>query len=95
MPRPDTFYVYIMASKSGVTYVGVTGSLASRVLQHQRKLFPGFTKKYNGNKLVWFEPHTSIRTSIRREKQIKAWARVRKVHLIEDHNPTGRDFSRE
>jgi putative endonuclease len=49
-----------MASDSGVTYVGVTSNLASRVLQHQQKLFSGFTKKYNINKLVWFEPHTSV-----------------------------------
>jgi predicted GIY-YIG superfamily endonuclease len=55
------FHVYFMASKSGVLYLGVTGKLAERVLQHKEQLVPGFTQKYNVTKLVWFEPHASIR----------------------------------
>jgi len=94
MPRSDTFFTYIMASESGVTFVGVTSNLASRVLQHQQKVCPGFTQKYMVNKLVWFEPHTSIRAAISREKQIKAWSRMKKVHLIEEQNPNWRDLSK-
>jgi putative endonuclease len=44
------------------------------------------------NKVVWFEPHSSIRAAISREKQIKAWARLKKVYLIEEHDPTWRDL---
>jgi hypothetical protein len=33
MPRQRTYYVYIMASKSRVVYVGVTGFLLARVLR--------------------------------------------------------------
>ena len=68
MSRPDTFCTYIMASESGVLYVGVANNLASRVLQHQSKLIPGFTQKCNITKLVWFEPHSSVRAVISREK---------------------------
>jgi len=60
-----------------VLYVGVTDNLASRVLQHQSKLIPGFTQKYNVTKLVWFEPHSSVRTAISREKEIKGWGRMK------------------
>ena len=35
MARQRTYYVYIMASKSRVVYVGVTGFLMARVLRHQ------------------------------------------------------------
>jgi hypothetical protein len=54
------FHVYFMAGNSGVIYLGVTSHLAERVFQHQQKLIPGFTKKYNLTKLVWFEPHQEI-----------------------------------
>ena len=74
-------------------YVGVTDNLASRVLQHQSKLIPGFTQKYNVTKLVWFESHSSVRAAISREKMIKGWSRTKKVKLIEEHNPTWKDPS--
>src|SRR5260370_13794988 len=60
-----TFQVYFTASKSGVLYLGVTSNLSHRVAQHKEKILPGSTQKYNVTKLVWFEPHTSIRSAIR------------------------------
>ena len=81
-----TFHVYIMASKSGVLYLGVTSDLVKRVGQHKSKILPGFTRRYNVTKLVWFEPHTSIRSAIAREKEIKSWRRAKKVALIESLN---------
>ena len=88
-----TFHVYFMASKSGVLYLGVTGNLAHRVFQHKGKLVPGFTQKYNATKLVWLEPHSSVRAAISREKEIKAWRRAKKVALIESMNPDWEDLS--
>jgi len=85
-----TFHVYIMAGNSGVLYTGVTSSLAKRVGEHKLKFIPGFTRKYNITKLVWFEPHSSVRAAIAREKEIKAWRRSKKVALIESLNPHGR-----
>ncbi len=71
MARDGSFYTYIMASDSGVLYVGVTNNLTVRVGEHKERLIPGFTRKYNVTKLVWYEPHSSIRAAIAREKQIK------------------------
>jgi putative endonuclease len=89
------FHVYIMASKSGVLYLGVTGGLVKRVGQHKEKLIPGFTQKYNVTKLVWFEPHASIRAALSREKEIKLWRRAKKIDLIESLNPQWKDLSLE
>ena len=50
--------------------MGVTGQLPSRVGWHKSKLIPGFTRKYNVTKLVWFEPHSTARAAIAREKEI-------------------------
>ncbi len=61
------YHVYIMASKSGVLYIGVTNHLESRTLQHKQKLLSGFTSRYNTAKLVYFEPFGDIRNAIARE----------------------------
>jgi len=87
------YHVYFMASKSGVLYIGVTGNLAKRVFQHQQKLLPGFTQKYNVTKLIWFEAHPTARAAIAREKQIKRWNRAKKIALIESLNPQWTDLS--
>ena len=93
MARDGSFYTYIMASESGVLYVGVTNNLVVRVGQHKDGLLPGFTQKYRVTKLVWYEPHNSIRAAIEREKQIKGWGRTKKVRLIQERNPSWRDLS--
>ncbi|SRR6266404_980989 len=93
IPMERTFHVYLMASKSGVLYLGVTSNLPCRVGQHKEKILPGFTKKYNVTKLVWFEPHASIRSAISREKEIKKWRRSKKTALIELFNPEWNDLS--
>ena len=87
-----TYYVYIMASRSRVLYVGVTNNLARRVNEHKQGL-SGFTSRYRVTRLVYFEESKYILNSIAREKQIKGWSRSRKVELIEHRNPTWADLA--
>ena len=87
------FHVYVLAGKSGVLYVGVTGHLAKRIWQHKEKLGSAFARRYNLDRLVWFERHTTARAAISREKEIKGWRRSKKVALIEELNPQWRDLS--
>src|SRR5207244_3080556 len=79
MVAMKTYYVYIMTNNSRTLYTGVTSNLERRVLQHKRKLLPGFTREYNINRLVYYETFGDIGAAIRREKQIKGWLRVKKV----------------
>lgn len=88
-----TFYVYIMASRSRVLYVGVTNDLARRVNEHKQGLVPGFTTRYRVTRLVYFEQFADIRDGIAREKEIKGWVRSRKIRLIDSRNPTWEDLS--
>jgi putative endonuclease len=90
-----TYYVYILASPSGVLYTGVTNNIQRRVVEHRLKLIPGFTRKYNVTKLVYFEVFEQIRTAIAREKQIKAWTRRKRLDLIESRNPRWADLTAE
>jgi putative endonuclease len=84
---PKTYFVYILTSKSGVLYTGVTSHLL-RVSDHKQKKMPGFTQKYGVVRLVWFESHGTPMSAISREKEIKSWRRSKKVALIEATNPT-------
>jgi putative endonuclease len=91
--RSRSFYVYILAGKFRTLYTGVTNNLERRVLEHKRKLVPGFTSKYNLSRLVHFETFGNARDAIRREKQIKGWLRAKKVALIISSNPGWNDLS--
>ena len=87
------FCVYILASnRNGTLYIGVTSNLIQRVWQHQEKQVEGFSKKYNVQKLVWFEQHENAESAIAREKQIKKWNRDWKIRLIEETNPYWNDL---
>ena len=74
--------MYIIGSKFGVLYIGVTNNLERRVKEHRDGLIPGFTKKYRVRRLLYFEQFDRPVDAISREKQIKGWKRARKFDLI-------------
>jgi putative endonuclease len=87
-PIEKIYYTYIMSSQRRVLYVGMTSTIEQRVFQHKTHAFGGFTAKYNVTWLVYFERHGAVMTAIKREKEIKAWRREKKLALIESTNPT-------
>ena len=90
------YYVYITTNKyNSVVYTGMTNNLEKRIYQHKNKIIDGFTKRYNVNKLVYFEMAEDVKSAIEREKQIKGWTREKKNSLIENVNPTWSDLSSE
>jgi len=54
-PREKRYYFYIMSSQGRVLYVGMTGFLTSRVLQHKSGETEGFTSRYHTTRLVYYE----------------------------------------
>ncbi len=88
------YYVYILTNwNNKVMYVGVTNDLERRLYEHKNHLVDGFTKKYNVNKLVYFDYTTDIYSAITKEKQIKGWTRAKKNTLVENMNPKWSDLS--
>ena len=88
------FYVYILTNKSNkVLYIGVTNDLERRMYEHKNKMVNGFTKKYNFNKLVYFETTTNVRSALEKEKQLKNWHRGWKINLINEFNAEWEDLS--
>ena len=87
------YYVYIMTNKiNTVLYTGITSNLKKRIWEHKEKTIKGFTKKYNIDKLVYWEIFNDPENAILREKQIKAGSRSKKIELIKGINPEWEDL---
>ena len=94
--RPRQYYVYILTNRrDGVMYTGMTNDLKRRVFEHKRQEGGGFAKRYNIDRLVYFEVFSDPQSAIVREKQIKAGPRWRKVELVQGVNPQWQDLYNE
>ena len=92
----EEYYVYILSNKINSTlYIGMTNNLKRRLYEHKNKLIPGFTKKYNVDKLVYFEKVSDVKAAIQREKNLKNWNRDWKIELIKKTNPLFNDLSKD
>jgi putative endonuclease len=88
-----SYFVYIMMGFKGALYIGMTNSLDRRVAEHRAGAVPGFTRKYQCKYLVYFEEGADVLAVIEREKELKGWARAKKLNLIYRLNPNLRDLS--
>jgi putative endonuclease len=87
------YFVYLLASKKyGTLYIGVTNDLVRRIAEHKEGGVPGFTKKYEVNRLVWFERHGDISFAIEQEERLKRWRGYWKIRLNEEDNPLWLDL---
>ena len=87
------YYVYILTNKNNtVLYTGITNSLKRRIWEHKAKIIDGFTKKFNVEKLVYYEAFNNPLDAIKREKQIKAGSRKKKIELINSLNNKWEDL---
>jgi putative endonuclease len=79
------YWVYIV-SRSGTLYIGITNSIERRMREHKSGEFRGFANKYHCDRLVYCESFDEVVIAIGREKQLKGWARRKKIALIESTN---------
>jgi putative endonuclease len=87
------YFVYILTNRHHtVLYTGVTNNLLRRVFEHGEKATAAFTKRYNVDKLVYYEETPDVNAAIAREKQIKAGSRRKKTALIDGMNPEWHDL---
>ena len=87
------YAVYIITNHwNTVLYVGITSNLPKRIWEHKNKVVDGFTKKYNLNKLVYYEVFSRPNQAIDREKKLKSLNRDKKIQLINDFNPEWEDL---
>ena len=93
MATDKKYWVYIVASRTGTLYLGMTNDLYVRVLQHKSGEIEGFSSKYHCNRLVYWESFDEVVKAINREKQLKGWRRAKKVALIESMNRRWQDLA--
>ena len=63
------------------------------MLQHKSGEIDGFTKRYNIDRLVYYEIFHQVGNAIAREKQIKSWTRAKRLALIKTKNPTWQELA--
>jgi len=73
------YYIYILTNNDNkVLYTGITSNLPGRIYQHKSKLADGFTKKYNVDKLIYYEVAETAISAIARENKLKRVQEKRK-----------------
>ena len=92
-----SYYVYILSnSRRTVLYIGVTGHVEKRLLEHELKSKKNsFTGKYNVDECIYCEEYANPTDAIAREKQLKGWTRIKKEILIKRVNPELRNLLEE
>lgn len=86
--------VYMMASRSGVLYIGVTSTLWQRVWEHKSRKHPdSFTARYHCTRLVWYGEFARMDDAIGYEKYLKGKKRAFKIALIEETNASWDDLA--
>ena len=93
MPHTRRYWVYILSSRSGALYIGVTGDLHARLAAHRDGTASAHTARYRITRLVYSERTEDAHAALAREKQLKGWRREKKLALIRAVNPTWDDLS--
>jgi putative endonuclease len=93
--REHSYCVYVMGSLSGTFYIGMTGNLHKRVFEHRFHLIEGFTRRYDVERLLYWESYDDVHQAIGREKQLKGWRREKKIALIKKTNPHWLDLAKD
>src|ERR1700686_4973274 len=83
---------FLASKPQGTLYVGVTNDMIRRVIEHKSGEIPGFTKRYNVKRLIYYEPYEDYEAAPAREKKLKRWRRDWKRSLIEETNPHWTDL---
>ena len=76
----------------GRKYPAPSFQRSQRIWEQKNKAIERFTKKYNVDKLVYFEQYHDPKNAIKREKGLKRYNRRWKLELIEKENPEWRDL---
>ena len=68
--KDHEYFAYIVSSRTGTLYVGMTNSIYRRALEHKRGEIEGFASKYGCDCLVYYESFDDVHRAIGREKQL-------------------------
>jgi putative endonuclease len=79
--------VYILEMLTGHLYVGSTGDLKRRLMDHAKGFGDRTTRLGGYKRLLYTEFFPDRPSALRRELQLKGWSRAKKLALIEGDRP--------
>ncbi|OQY74191.1 MAG: hypothetical protein B6D44_05110 [Ignavibacteriales bacterium UTCHB2] len=65
------YYVYVIKSKEGFTYTGMTNDLEKRLVEHNEKTLSFWTKRGTNWELLYKEEFENKSEALKREKWLK------------------------
>jgi putative endonuclease len=92
MGQPKSFTYILCNRHRNVLYIGATDDLRQRVYFHKKQFIAGFTRKYNVDRLFYFEEHVNSKAALARERHLKGYRREKKIQLIQKMNPEWDDL---
>jgi|GEM_PF-1098141 len=83
-PRCSTkmFYVYILKTDKDTLYTGQTNNLEARLRIHRNGKGSKYIRTFKYFELVYAEKALTLSLALKREREIKAWPRVKKLELV-------------
>jgi len=78
------WFLYILKCKDNSLYTGITTDVERRVNMHNNKKGSRAIRGKLPAKLVYTEKHPSHSKALKREAEIKAWPRPKKLLLIQN-----------
>lgn len=79
------YFVYILECADNTLYTGITTDLAKRMEKHAAGTGAAYTRARKPKKIVYSEQASDRSSALRREAEIKRWARAKKLDLIRAH----------
>lgn len=79
------YFVFVIKSKEGFKYTGMTEDLELRLKQHNDKSLSFWTKRETGWKLIYKEEHDTKTGALKRERWLKTGAgREYLIRILEE-----------
>lgn len=75
------YYVYLLECADRSIYTGITTDVARRFAEHKRGKGGNYTRAHGARRILYSERRRTRGAALKREAEIKKWARAQKVAL--------------
>jgi putative endonuclease len=76
------YFVYILECENGSFYTGITTDVTRRFKEHKTGAGGHYTRSQKVVRVAYTEKHPDRSSALKREAQIKAWPRPKKLALF-------------
>ena len=81
------YFVYLLECADHSIYTGITTDVERRFEEHKTGLGGHFTRSRKVVKILYTEKHPDRSSALKREAEIKAWPREKKLRLVGAKKP--------